>query len=128
MTVFRFSTVGIPSGKNCRTVNGRTAVKNPQLSCGNCKLREATMKTDGELRKDKDQGFIQTFAPAEMDSNFAVENALLVGMAPLTVHGDPDGITVPSALHRTHRLEPPSVAIVLSVNFTGDSPAAIIKN
>jgi len=47
------------------------------------------MKTDGELRKNKDQGFIQTFVSGKMDSNFAVENALLVGMAPFTVHGDP---------------------------------------
>jgi len=47
------------------------------------------MKTDGELRKNKDQGFIQTLVSGEMDSNFAVENALLVGMAPFTVHGDP---------------------------------------
>jgi len=47
------------------------------------------MKTDGELRKNKDHGFIQTFVSGEMDSNFAVENALLVGMAPFTIHGDP---------------------------------------
>ena len=53
-------------------------LKDSQLPLRNGELREATLKTDHELRKDKHHGFVQTFTSGEMDGNFAAENALLI--------------------------------------------------
>jgi hypothetical protein len=78
VTGFGFRRLGYPLEKNCRTGNGRATLKNLQFPFGNCELREAAMETDHELRKNKHQGFVQTFGFGEMNGNFAVENALLV--------------------------------------------------
>ena len=45
------------------------------------------MQTDHKLRENPNDGFVQTFESGEMDSNFTVENALLIGLASFAVHG-----------------------------------------
>jgi hypothetical protein len=56
---------------------------------GNGELREAAMQADHELRKNKHDGFVQTFESRKMDGNFAIECALLFRMTLFTGHGFP---------------------------------------
>jgi hypothetical protein len=73
-------------GKNRRTLHWRTILKDLQLPLGDSELGKAATKTDRELRKDKHDGFVQTFEPGEMNGEFAIENALLIGIAPFACH------------------------------------------
>jgi hypothetical protein len=93
MTRRVLSSVGLASSatlfrQNDRAINRRTLRKDLQFSFRHGELREAAMQTDHELRKDPHDGFVQTFESGEMDSNFAVENALLIGLASFAVHSE----------------------------------------
>jgi len=65
--------------------------KDLQFSFRHGELREAAMQTDHELRKNPHDGFVQTIEAGKMDGSFAVEHALLIGMACFTGHGEPQG-------------------------------------
>jgi hypothetical protein len=73
-------------GQNDRTLNRRTLRKDLQFSFRHGEFRETTMQTDHELRKNPHDGFVETFDSAEMDGNFAVEHALLIGLASFAGH------------------------------------------
>lgn len=62
-------------------------LKDLQLPFGNGELCEATMQTDHKLRKNPHDGFVQTFESGEMDSKFAGEYPLLIGLAFFAGHG-----------------------------------------
>ena len=47
------------------------------------------MQADNKPREDKNGGLVQTFKSREMDSNFAVERPLLIGLAFFAGHGEP---------------------------------------
>jgi len=48
------------------------------------------MQTDDQLREDPNDLFVQTFESGKMDSNFAIEHALLIGLASFARHHDPN--------------------------------------
>ena len=75
-------------GQNDRTLNRRALRKDLQFSFRHGEFRETTMQTDHKLRENPNDGFVQTFESREMDSNFAVENALLFGMASFAGHDE----------------------------------------
>jgi hypothetical protein len=51
------------------------------------------MQTNHKLRENPNDGLVLTFESGEMDSNFAVENALLFGMASFAGHGETLAVT-----------------------------------
>jgi hypothetical protein len=77
--------------QNYCTVHWRTFLKDLQFPFRNRELREAAMQTHHQLRKDPHDGFVQTFESGEMDGNFAIKHALLIGMANFAGHGEPPG-------------------------------------
>jgi hypothetical protein len=76
-------------GQNDRTLNRRMLRKDLQFSFSDGEFREAALQTDHQLRENPNDVFVQTFESGEMDSNFAVEPALTVGLALLTHHDSP---------------------------------------
>jgi hypothetical protein len=50
-------------------------------------FREAAMQADHKLREDPNDGLVQTFESGEMDSKFAGEYPLLIGLAFFAGHG-----------------------------------------
>ena len=73
------------------TLHGSTLLKDLQLPFRNDELRGTAMQADHELRKNPHDGFVQTLESPEVDGNFAVEHALLIGIACFTGHGEPQG-------------------------------------
>ena len=75
--------------QNDRAFNGRTLLKDSQFSFRDSEFREAAMQTDHKLRKNHaNDVFVQIFESGEMDCNFAVEHALLIGLAYFAGHGE----------------------------------------
>jgi hypothetical protein len=59
-----------------------------QLPFRDGELREATIQTNDDLRKNPHDGFVKAFESAEVDRKFTVEHALVIGMASFTGHGE----------------------------------------
>ena len=51
------------------------------------------MQTDHKLRENPNDGLVLTFESGKMDSNLAVENALLFGMASFAGHSETLAVT-----------------------------------
>ena len=109
-------TTGEPRSRTCNSRVGIVNCVKPQR------------KQTASFGKTKTMDLSRPSCPEKWIATSPLKTLCLSEWHPLQYMATPDGITVPSALHRTHRLEPPSVAIVLSVNFTGDSPASTIQN
>jgi len=76
-----------------RALNRRTARKDLQFCFRHGEFSEAAMQTDHKLRENPNDGLVLTFESGEMDSNLAVENALLFGMASFAGHSETLAVT-----------------------------------